>query len=242
MSRSARAALAALAVGLALLAASCFGGDDEAPEAAATPTAEPTPVDPAVVVREAADAMEALERFHFLLEHDNGASEIVRGIMMVRAEGAFDGATRMTAEIEGELGPLKFETGIIVLPDESWIRNPLTERWEREDISIDAFFDPHDGLAALLRLVRDPVLEGEERVRGVETYRIAVIAESGDLAIFPTAEPGLEVSTTLWLGVEDRLIHRVHVTGPISRNESPDIVRRLELSRFGEAVDIAAPR
>ena len=237
VSRAPRAALAALALGLALLAASC-GGD----EAGETPTPTATPVDPAAIVLESADAMDGVERFHFLLEHDNGASEIVRGIMMVRAEGAFDGADRMTAEIEGELGPVKFETGIIVLPGESWLRNPLTQRWEREDISIEVFFDPQDGLAALLRQVRGPVLEGREDVRGVETYRIAVTADSGDLAIFPTAEPGFEVATTLWLGIEDRLIHRVHVRGPISADESPDIVRRLELSRYGEAVDIAPPR
>jgi hypothetical protein len=242
------ALLALLAVVLALSAAACSGGDaDEpaAPTAAATatspPVPTPTPVDPADVILESADRMEGVDRFHFTLDHENGASEIVRGIMMVYAEGNFDGAERMRAEIEGALGTVKFETAVIVLPEGSWLQNPFDRSWEREDISIDEFFDPHDGVAALMRKVTAPVLHGREEVGGVETYRIEVTADSGDLAIFPTAEPGFEVRATLWIGVEDLLLHRVDVRGPISEDEASDILRRLELSRFGEDVDIAPP-
>ncbi len=242
MTPLARAALGALGLALALLAASCSGGED-APEATATstPTATPTPIDPAALIRESAGRMEAVERFHFTLDHENGASEIVRGIMMVYAEGDIGGAQHMRAAIEGALGTLKFETGVIVLPEGSWIQNPIDRSWEPEDISIDAFFDPQEGVAALMRAVLDPVLDGRERVGGVEAYRIEVTADSGDLAIFPTATPGFEVRATLWIGVEDLLVYRVDVRGAISETESPDILRRLELSRFGEDVDIVPP-
>lgn len=231
----ARAVLAILAL-IALLAGACEGGEEP------PPTATATPVDPRAVVLASAGRMASEERFSFALEHENGASEIVRGIMMVRAEGAIDGPQRMRTMIEGQLGPLKFVTGIIVLPDESWFQNPITERWEREDISIDEFFDPRDGVAALMRMVENPTLVAREQLGGVETYRIEVTADSGALAIFPSATPGFEVRATLWIGVLDSLLYRVDVRGPISTAESPDIVRRLELSRFGEAVDIAPPR
>lgn len=249
MRRPPGALLALLAVALAWAAAGCFGGDEEAPAPTATATATststpiptPTPVDPAAVVRESADRMEGVERFHFTLDHENGASEIVRGIMMVYAEGDFDGAERMRAEIEGALGTVKFETAVIVLPEGSWLQNPFDRSWEAEEISIEEFFDPQDGVAALMRQVLEPTLVGREEVGGVETYRIDVLADSGDLAIFPTAEPGFEVRATLWIGVDDLLLHRVDVLGAISEDEEPDILRRLELSRFGEDVDIAPP-
>lgn len=244
-----RAALVALALAAASLALSCFGGDEEpaptatpaAAQATATPEPTPTPVDSSVVIRESADRMEGVQQMHFRLDHENGASEIVRGIMMVHAEGDIGGAERMRAEIEGALGTVKFETAVIILPEGSWIRNPFDRSWEREDISIDQFFDPRDGVAALMRRVTDPVLDGIEEIGGVEAYRIDVLADSGDLAIFPTATPGFEVRATLWIGVEDRLLHRVDVRGAISEEESSEILRRLELSRFGEDVDIAPP-
>lgn len=224
---------------LALLAVSCLGGGDDD---AATPTATPTPVDPVAVMAAAADRMASVERFHFVLEHENGASEIVRGILMTRAEGDIDGPQRLRTEIEGGFGTLKFEIGIVVLPDESWIQNPLTKRWEREDISIDQFFDPQEGIAALIRKARDPVLDRRERLDGIETYRIAAVADSGDLGIFPNATPGREVQATLWIGVDDPLVYRVDLRGAIADGEAPDILRRIEMSRFGEDVDIAAPR
>ena len=238
----ARAALAVLAIVLALLAVSCTGGED-APEgtATSTPTATPTPVDPAAVVRESADRMEAVERFHFTLDHENGATEIVRGIMMVYAEGDIDGPQRMRAAVEGALGTLKFETGVIVLPEGSWIQNPFDRSWEPEDISIDTLFDPQAGVAGLMRQALNPTLAGREQVAGVETYRIEVTVDSGDLAIFPTATPGFEVRATLWIGVDDLLVYRVDIRGAISETESPDILRRFELSRFGEDVDIVPP-
>ncbi|MYD66439.1 MAG: LppX_LprAFG lipoprotein [Chloroflexi bacterium] len=249
MTPALRAALVALAVMSAALALSCFGGDEEpappatptAAQATATPEPTPTPVDPAAVIRESADRMEGVQQMHFRLDHENGASEIVRGIMMVYAEGDIGGADRMRAEIEGALGTVKFETGVIILPEGSWIQNPFDRSWEREDISIEEFFDPQDGVAALMREVLEPVLEGIEEVGGVETYRIEVLADSGDLAVFPTATPGFEVRATLWIGVEDLLLYRVDVRGAISEDESSGILRRLELSRFGEDVDIAPP-
>ena len=236
-----RTALGALVLVLALLAASCSGEDAPEPTATATPTATPTPVDPAAVVRESADRMEAVERFHFTLDHENGATEIVRGIMMVYAEGDIDGPQRMRAAVEGALGTLKFETGVIVLPEGSWIQNPFDRSWEPEDISIDTLFDPQAGVAGLMRQALNPTLAGREQVAGVETYRIEVTADSGDLAIFPTATPGFEVRATLWIGVDDLLVYRVDIRGAISETESPDILRRFQLSRFGEDVDIVPP-
>ncbi len=247
MRRLLGALLALLAIVLALAAAACFGGDEEPAAPTATPTATsmpvptPTPVDPAAVVHESADRMEGIQRFHFTLDHENGASEIVRGIMMVYAEGDFDGAERMRAEIEGALGTVKFETAVIVLPEGSWLKNPFDRSWEAEEISIEEFFDPQNGVAALMRQVTEPTLVGREEFGGVETYRIDVLADSGDLAIFPTAEPGFEVRATLWIGVDDLLLYRVDVLGAISEDEESDILRRLELSRFGEDVDIAPP-
>lgn len=234
-----RAALLAAAL-LAALALAC-GGGDEGGEDGAAPEAAPPP-DAAELIAAAADRMAGVERFHFVLDHTRGATEIVRGIEMRRAEGDIDGPDRLRARVEGGLGPIDIDLGIVVLPDESWIENPLTGRWERIEIAIDALFDAREGVAALMRLVRDPAVEGRARVDGVETWRVSATADTDGLAIFPNAAPGREVRATAWIGAADPLVHRIEVRGPIADGEDRDIVRRLDLGRFGEAVDIVPPR
>ena len=220
---------------LLALAAAC-GDDDDAP-----PSTDD--VDPEALVLAAADRMESVERFHFVLEHENGTTEIVRGIGMERAEGDVDGATRLQAEIEGTVLGFPFELEVIVLPGEGWIQNPLRGgRWEREDITIDSLFDPQEGIVALMRSARAPEIAGQERVNGVETYRLEATVDSAALTIFPGSEPGRTVSATAWIGVAEALVHRLEISGPIADGESEEIVRRLELSRFGEDVDIVPPR
>ena len=223
--------LLALAV---LLVASACGDDDGEPGAAAP--------DPQQLLLDAADRMEQARSFHFVLEHENGGIEIVRGIEMTRAEGDVDGATRLQAEVEGTLGPFSFEVGIIILPGESWIQNPITQRWEREEISIDALFDPSDGIVALMRSARSPEILRRERIGGVDTYRVTAMVESGDLTVFPGAEPGRDVPATAWIGVDAPFVYLLEIRGPIADGEADDIIRRLELSRFDEPVDIAPPR
>jgi hypothetical protein len=217
----------------ALLFAAC--GDDDGASADATPEA-------AALVAAAAERMEQVRSFHFELEHENGSTEIVRGIEMTRAEGDIVGTDRLRVEVAGSAGPFDFELGIIILPEQSWIQNPLTRRWEREDITVEELFDPATGVVALMRSATELAIEGRERVRGVETYRVATEVESGELTVFPGAEPGRRVPATAWIGVDEPLVHRLEVRGPIGGRDEEDVVRRLELSDFDADFDIAPPR
>lgn len=224
-------------VALPFLTAACSDDDDDA----ADPTAEV--VDPAAVLSAAADRMVQSQRFHFLLEHENGGTPIVLGLEMTRAEGDVDGTERLSVDVEAEFGPLGVDVSVIILEDESWITNPLTGRWQREDISVSSVFDAAEGVTALLRSASQPVLAGEERISGVPVYRIDALVESGDLTIFSEdAEAGRSLPASAWIGVEDPLVYRLEVTGPVVPGDDEDIVRRIELSRFDEDVEIEPPR
>ncbi len=237
---NARARLAALAalVAASLLLVAC-GGEEE-PEPTPTPTEEA--IDPAELLLEAAERMDAVEKFHFVLDHVDGTSEIVQGIQMVRAEGDIGGTELLQAEIDGRLGTLAFETGIVVLPDEGWLRNPLTQRWQRENITVSALFDPQQGAIALMRSATATGLDGPEDANGVACWVVEATTDSGELAFFRNAQAGFTVAAKVWIGVDDPLVHRIELIGPINPGELDTIVRRLELSRFGQDVDIVPPR
>lgn len=222
-------AFVVLALVLALLAA--CGGDEE-----------PEEVDPAQLLEEAAARTEQLESFHFLLEHERGTTQIVRGLQMVRAEGDVAGPDELQLAVDAAFGSLNVRVDIIVLGEQSWITNPLTGRWESEQISLEQIFDPATGVTALMRAVADPRLEGTEAVDGVESHRVAATVDSGDVRLFGQPAPGQSLQATAWIGVEDRLVRRIEVVGPLAAGEPADLVRRLTLSNFDADVEIEPPR
>lgn len=225
--------LPALVLVVVGLLASC--GGDEA-DTAALPAAS-------TVLDQSATRMEQLRSMHFLLEHDNGSTEIVRGIAMTRAEGDVVTPDKMQATVKGGLGPVNFELGIVILGKDAWIQNPLNRRWESESITIDQVFDPRQGVIALVRSTRDATVTGTEEVGGVNCYRLEATLDSGDLDLLPgDPEPGKSVPTRAWIGVDDHLVRKVELRGAVSEDESPNLVRTLTLSRFDEDISIVPPR
>lgn len=221
------------ALTVALVAAACGGGSD----------IDVSSVDAVALLQRAADRTAQVERFHFVLDHEHGNTEIVRGLRMERAEGDVDGADRLQIEVTGRAGPLNIEVSIVILGAEAWITNPLTGRWEREQISVAEVFDPTGGVIPLLRSATDPVVARAERVDGVETYRVDATVDSGALTLFsPDATPGRALRASAWIGVDDPLVRRIEVTGALARGERDDLVRRLAFSRFDQDVEIVAPR
>ena len=225
---------AALLGALALLLAVACGDDDDG--------AVSEDIDAAALVAAAAERMEQVESFRFDLTQERATIEIVRGIEMTTASGEIAGPDRLRVEVEGEVGPLNFEIGIVILPDESWIQNPLTGRWEREDISIEELFDPQSGIVALMRAVEAPELLGRDSIDGVDTYRIGTDVDSGDLSIFPSAEPGRTVPATAWIGVDEPYVYRLEVRGALGDGDEDRAVRRLDLRDFDTDIEIAPPR
>ena len=161
---------------------------------------------------------------------------------MERAEGDVAGADRLSVEIKASLGPLNLGIAIIVIGDDAWITNPLTRRWEREQISISEVFDPANGVTGLMRAAAGARVAGSDRIGGVSTYRVEAAVDSGDVTLFGDARPGTELRASVWIGVDDLLVYRIELVGAVAAGEADDLVRRITLSRFDEDIEIAPPR
>ena len=227
--------LTAVAI-LAVSAAGC-GGDD------GTPSPTPTPIDPAALLERAAIRMEGVAAFRFELDHANGTSEIVLGIQMEHAEGAVAGPDRLEVEVKGKFLSLNVEVGVVILPDESFLRSPITGNWERENVNIDAFFDPADGVTALMRTIEGAVVAGTERIDGIEVVRLRASIDTGELTLFgEDTLAGETVDAEVWIGLDDPLVYRLELEGPVLFSDNEDIRRRLDLSDFDGDIVIEAPR
>src|SRR5437762_3019711 len=103
---------------LAALLASCRGNGHSSEDAVA-------------LLNSAAARMERVQRFHFVLDHENGATTIALGFRMVHADGDVDGKDRLRTNVKGMFGQVAIDSGIVILGDQSWFLNPLSQRWER---------------------------------------------------------------------------------------------------------------
>jgi hypothetical protein len=241
-----RIAAGLLLVPLMLAVVAC-GGDKQSDSGSAAAT--PTRPDPAVLARQAADKVEALTSFHFLVEHENGGTPIVLNLNMTRAEGDIVKPDRLRADVEAtaaQLGNANVKVKVVNVGDRAVITNPFnTRQWvplPGENRLAD-IFDPAAGTTAALRSARDLQITGEETIGGVRVWRLEGTVDAEALsAVAPAiAEPGYIARGTVWVGQSDPLVHRVRLEGALGSKDPPNIVRKIDLSKFDENVSIELP-
>jgi hypothetical protein len=149
----------------------------------------------------------------------------------------------MQLEVEARFASTNIRTGIVILPGEGYLQNPLTGRWERQDgIDISTLFDPATGVTGLMRAATGVEVVDREDASGVDSYVIESVVDSGNLQVFVgNATPGNAVTARVWIGVEDLLVRKIEVSGALAPNDADDILRRLTLSDFDAVDEITAP-
>jgi hypothetical protein len=219
-------------VSFGLLLFSCGGDDDDESEPEETSTPEETAQE---FVASAADALEEVESFHFLLTHENGGTEIVLDLEMERAEGDVITPDRLRADVEAEgPGGIDVNVEVIAIGEEFFFENPFGGGFIDADFSIQDILDPTQGAIALMRAAPDNSEFGDsEEIAGVETRIVTATIDSGEFdRLIPAADPGLPVEVTLWIGIEDRLPYRIQIVGPLNDDEPDDIERLIEISNY----------
>lgn len=187
--------------------------------------------------------MDRVKSFHFALEHEKGTTQIVRNLQMVSATGDVVPPDRLRLDAKAKSGPLNIAIGIVTIPGHSYITNPLTGRWEEEQISVAAFFDPATGVTALMRAATEPRVTATEKLEGRETHRVEAFVDSGSMTLFTsTPVAGRKLKARAWVGVDDPVLVRVEIEGAVSAGEPADLLRRLTFSRFDEPIQIEAPQ
>jgi hypothetical protein len=219
---------------LAALLLAC-GGDDGAPA---------TDEDPVDLLARSAAAVEGLTSFHFRLTHQNGSTPLPLNLALETAEGDVAIPGRLSAEVEADAaGSIPVSVNIIAIEDETWITNPFNREWQRlPGASVRDFADPEALVRSLVAAVEEPRADGGGTIDGVRTVKLVASIDAGLLrAALGIARAGNEVRVEAWIGAEDALPRRIRIVGPLSSIEDPDVSRQIDLSRFGEPVDISPP-
>ena len=233
--------IAIAALTCVLVAAACGMGGQEVATTAPSPTPPP---DPSVILQAAADRFQALQFFTFTMTHENGGTPIAFGLLMEDVTGQVVAPDRLEAEVGAWAGGFFFDVSLIAIGEETWLTNPFTDEFEliEKGIVSSALLDPATGISGIIRDAKDPVLEGETSLDGISTYHLTSVIDSGQLtSIAPTAEPGLPIDVGIWVGIDDSLVYKIHMFGPMSSDEDPNITRTILPSDFDIPAEIAPP-
>lgn len=236
----------ALLVLLVLLSAACK--NDKKPVATTNTVAVPTRPDPATLARQAADSVEGLKSFHFVLEHENGGSPIVLNLSMNRAEGDIVKPDRLRADLDAtatQLGNANVKVKVVSIGEKAQITNPFNQRqWVPLPGTnrLADIFDPAAGTTAAMRAVKNPVITGEETINGTRVWRLEGDVDATALDSFASiAEPGYVIKGIAWIGQEKPLVYRIRMEGPLGSKDPKNIVRKIELTKFDESIQIDEP-
>lgn len=203
-------------------------------------------IDPGPAMRQAVVQLLALKSAAFSLDHLEGSTVLVPGVLMTKVYGevSIPDRFRVTVEAESEFPKTYIEISIITIGDTAFMTDIFTGRWNQ--ISVDSLPFNLSGLgktlADIVEAVESPRVVGEERLRGVDTLHIQGNIASEDLSgLVPGAGEGFPVSLELWLDRSQGLLQQVHIIGRVVPTDAPNTVRQLTLEDINQPVTIEPP-
>ncbi|MCH8868841.1 MAG: hypothetical protein IIC85_03965 [Chloroflexi bacterium] len=198
------------------------------PTATSSPTPEPTHTpDPVVdskplspdadaqeLISAALDAMDALDTVHFSLEAEIGmGSEGLTATFPFRFEGDYQSPDRVRGKIALSLGFISLEMQIINIGQDSYITDPQTGLWKQTDGNAMGELTPTEftGLTDDVRSLELSVVGEETLEDGTAVLHLVALTtrESG------VDGPTVDLTTDIYVGLEDSLIRQVVVEGAI---------------------------
>ena len=233
----ARAFLTALGLLAVIAMASC---------ASPTPTPSPEPVDPREELQRTVERLLELQSGSFDLEHIEGSTSILPGILMHRAYGRAVVPDKFDVTVEAELlFPRSYlEIGMISIEGTAYMTNVLNGEWgevspESLPINLSNFGEI---LARIVDQVQTPELLGEDSLDGVDVYRIGGAILSEDLReLVPSAATGYSVALEITTDRATGSLRRALITGQVVATDLPEAQRLLTLDDLNQTVTIEPP-
>ncbi|SUZ94929.1 uncharacterized protein METZ01_LOCUS47783 [marine metagenome] len=196
-------------------------------------------------MRQAVDQLLALKSAAFSLEHLEGATVLLPGVLMTKVSGVISvpGRFKVTVEAESEFPKSYLEIGVITIEDAAYMTDIFTGRWNK--ISAEALPFNLSGLgqtlAGIVESVQQPRAIRTERLNGIDTMLIkGQIVSEGLSELVPGSAEGFPVELELWLE-RDGLLRQVLIVGQVVATDDPDTVRKLTLDNINQPVEIEPP-
>ena len=232
-----KALLAALVV-LSLVSACSSGTPTEPPDGLPG-------IDIELAMPQAVDQLLALKSAAFTLEHLEGSTVLVPGVLMTKIYGevSIPDRFKVTVEAESEFPKSYLEISIITIDDTAYMTDIFTGRWNKISAGSLPFNLSGLGqtLAGIVESVQQPRAVRAERLNGIDTVLIKGQIMSENLSeLVPGSAKGFPVELELWLD-QDGLLRQALIIGRVVATDIPETVRKLTLENINQPVVIEPP-
>ncbi|MCC6793205.1 MAG: LppX_LprAFG lipoprotein [Thermomicrobiales bacterium] len=222
------------------------------------PAAAQNDVDATPLLLEAVETMSAVQSFHFELTTVRGESTILDNLELAGVSGSVQRPDRFQATITAKVAIVEIDVDIIGVGARVWVTDPMASSDQYIEVTngdpelgeqLTSLLNPDKLLLQAVGLVKEPTIDGVETIDGTRTTRVVGTVDLADLPQFGSATPEAaasdfllleEMPVTIWIDGDGHVI-RMEVDGPLTRDESPDVIRRLNLYDFDTPVEIVEP-
>lgn len=181
----------------------------------------------------------------FELVYEKGSTKLYTGIKMTEARGEIERPGRLKATVKTKVGFVKVDVKATVIGDEAWVRAVgISEDYNLPDGLEHIIADPVLLLPDIAGAVVDPVVtkiettkKGETRTWISGTFDPALIE---DPVVRGYAERLGPRPVDIAIDDQGRIVS-VRIAGQFVSQDSSDVVRRLDISGFGDPITITAP-
>ena len=230
--------ITALTVVLLILAAAC--GTQSEP----TPAPTPTP-DLNDLLSKAGEKMAAMKsaKFGMIDETETGAKFFDTTFKKLEAEVKAPDSFRILVDVVAPaFGFVEIE--MMAVGEQAYLKFSEDAPWA--PLLLDQVPFNFAGLGVTLRDVlnrlEDTAITGREAIQDAQTVRVEGSITSDALVdLITTADPGHDVTLTLWIDEADHLLRQIRIAGQIYDDDGPETTRLLTIEGIDMPVDIQLP-
>jgi hypothetical protein len=209
----------------------------------------------AALLERAATAMAELETFHFELSTPRGRTVFLEGLELAGLEGDVQRPESFRASATARAAIVELSVDVVGIGSRVWVTDPMQEGRQFRELDVSGvegeggaslvdLLNPDRVLLEAVSFIEEPAVAGEDEIDGAQTTRVDGTFDLSRLQAEGTPVPGLRTDrplpVSIWIDEEGR-VRRLELEGPLTTAEMPDVVRRLDLTDFNEAIEIEPP-
>ena len=165
------------------------------------------------------------------------------GCVLPRAVGAVNTPDRVRLSADTVFGGVFIKIDAVVLPDITYMTNPLTGNWNqiKPDESPFAVFDPAGLISDILAKVQSNRFANDEPYSGGLYILAGKLPGEAFQSLVGEVGPGKLIDYEMFIDPVGFYMTAVRLNGPLTSSQKRDIDRTIEFSDFDENAAIQPP-